>query len=559
MFEKMLNRKSLLLILLLSISLKPIAQPTCNWAYIPTSTSFSQNAISCVATDNSGNIIEVGKLTGRADMDPGNGPADTSFTTRFYNHYISKSSSSGQLLWIHYFEDNSQLVFFEFSGLKINSNNEIIVAGNFYGKIDFDLSSAEVDTLRSHFPTYPDYFIAKYDSAGNHQWALNIGEAAAVGISSKAIAVLPSNNILVVANPSAVTDVDPSSAIHTTTGFNANLICYDTDGNYIWNNSITLPNSYGIPNASLDYDSFGNSFLFSVGYYELTLTKFDSSGILLWSKTIGDFSTGGRVDPQSVLVDKANGDFYVAGAFEGSVDFDPGAANIINTCTQALYADGFIAKYDQNMNPIWVNPYSGKVAFGNYSLVYNGAEILAVGNLEGTIDFGNGVSLSSTGNYNPFYIKINAAGMAQEGYTLSGYGIYNTITQLNNYAFVMTGYIVSGTDMDPSSASLVLSPPSTSFFTAVYQIPNPTAIAEVESNTKMDELAFPNPFENNLALRTTAFDVNSDFKIRDLSGRIIYEAQNKAPQTSVNINTLNWQKGIYFLQINGQNFKLVKQ
>ena len=150
-----------LLLLLLNSSL--FGQPVCQWAYIPLGPTQTYNIVYNVVVDHNGNIVETGKILGIADMDPASGLSDTSYSYPVYNYYISKTSISGKLLWIHYFQHNSQFGLFEFKGLRINSANEILVVGNFFGIVDFDLSANGVDTLRSHFPTYPDYFVAKYD------------------------------------------------------------------------------------------------------------------------------------------------------------------------------------------------------------------------------------------------------------------------------------------------------------------------------------------------------------------------------------------------------------
>jgi hypothetical protein len=162
-----------LFLLFITIGLK--AQIACDWAYVPAGPSQTYHTIYISTTDLSGNIIQLGKNLGNADMDPSPLPGDTSFCYAGFNYYVSSTADSGKLNWIRYFEDNSQIGQFEFKGLQVNSQNEIIILGNYFGLIDFDLSSTGVDTLRSHAPTYPDYFVAKYDSLGNYVFAISIG------------------------------------------------------------------------------------------------------------------------------------------------------------------------------------------------------------------------------------------------------------------------------------------------------------------------------------------------------------------------------------------------
>ena len=157
-------------------------------------------------------------------MDPGADPADTSFSTATYNYYISKTDSSGNLIWIHYFQNNSQIGQLEIVGLKVNSANEIVVVGNFTGLIDFDFSDAGVDTLRSNFHTYTDYFVAKYDPSGSYLWAFSIGDPTTSDIVAQAMTILPNDNIVIAANPNGTIDVDPGVAVHNNIGGNGNVI-----------------------------------------------------------------------------------------------------------------------------------------------------------------------------------------------------------------------------------------------------------------------------------------------------------------------------------------------
>ena len=177
--------------------------------------------------------------------------------------------------------------------------------------VDFDLSDNGVGTLRSHFATYPDYFVAKYDSLGNYAWAMNIGDSTTHDIEAQSMSLFSNDNIIISANPNGVLDVDPSNAVHNSIGNNANIICYDNNGGYVWNNHISPLFTYGVPVKSIDCDASGNSYIASVGYYELTISKFDNVGMYMWSKKIGNFSANGRVDPQTILVNKTTSEFYI--------------------------------------------------------------------------------------------------------------------------------------------------------------------------------------------------------------------------------------------------------
>lgn len=540
-----------LFLLFISVSLK--AQISCDWAYVPTGSSQTYHTIYISTVDRSGNIIQLGKNLGNADMDPSPLPGDTSFCYGGFNYYVSSVSDSGKLNWIRYFEDNSQIAFFEFKGLQVNSQNEIVILGNYYGKIDFDLSSTGVDTLRSHAPTYPDYFVAKYDSMGNYQFAISIGDSART-IQSHAMAVISNDHILVAINPNGTVDVDPSPVVHNTIGGNGNVVCYDADGKYLWNNNIGVTNSYAVTSKSIDSDINENSYFLNVGYYELTVSKFNNIGTRLWDKTIGDFGTGARVEPQSVLVDKLNGGFYVAGTFQGTVDFDPGIATVNKTSSSGFFQDGFVAKYDSSMNLVWVNHYVGKVSFGKYTLEFDTANIILSGNFEGTINFGNGNTLTASGTSLPFYVKLSPAGTTIDIFALAGAGVFNTTSKAFNGKFVVTGYIAGNTDMDPSTNTLIINSTTNNYFTAVYAYSTSTGLSLNELPILMS--AYPNPTKNETTIKFNKELIGENYLLQDLTGRLI--SRNKIESTSEILNLENLAKGCYMIHLENNNNRSIK-
>ena len=546
--------KKLLLLLFILSNFSVIAQPSCDWAYVPIGTGTTYNNIYYLKTDHSGNSIVLGKILGSADMDPATGPADTSFSSVGYNWYISKTSIAGKLEWIHYFQNNSQIAFFEFKGLEINSRNEIVVCGNFYGMVDFDLSDNGVDTLRSHFSTYPDYFIAKYDSLGNYAWAINIGDSTTNDIQIQSMALLPNDNIIISANPNGVLDVDPSNAIHNSIGNNANIICYDNNGAYVWNNHISPLFTYGVPVQSIDCDASGNSYIASVGYYELTISKFDNVGMYMWSKKIGNFSANGRVDPQTILVNKTTSEFYIAGTFGGTVDFDPGVGVINRTSSSGFFQDGFIAKYDFDMNLIWLNTFQGEVSFGSNSLDFNTTGVAAVGSLKGNIDFGNGLVFSSPTNTNSFYLNIDTSGYALDAFAINGNGKFYGLSTTINQSFVVIGNITSTTDMDPGTPVYSLNATAANFFTAVYHTTLPTITSEHAKNLMIE--VFPNPSKNSFNIKVDASLIGSNYKCFDYTGKMIKEGKIESLYTDIQLE--GSAAGIYFLKLNGKTTETLK-
>ena len=95
---------------------------------------------------------------------------------------------------------------------------------------------------------------------------------------------------------------------------------------------------------SIDCDPSSNSLYFHSTSFEdhkIFITKLDSSGDLLWAKTIGQTDDFVHCEKMA-LDDSAN--IYIAGYFLDTVDFDPGV-NEYN-----LYSDGWYSS-----GPIFIN------------------------------------------------------------------------------------------------------------------------------------------------------------------------------------------------------------
>jgi len=73
---------------------------------------------------------------------------------------------------------------------------------------------------------------------------------------------------------------------------------------------------------------------------------------------------------------------------------------------------------------------------------------------------------------------------------------------------------------------------------------------------KGNVVLFPNPFENNLEIRTNQFPEGAIIQITDIAGRVVF--QSHYVTNNVSVNTSEWPRGIYFLRLNEQNFKLIK-
>lgn len=99
---------------------------------------------------------------------------------------------------------------------------------------------------------------------------------------------------------------------------------------------------------------------------------------------------------------------YLTGYYVGQAIFDN------TTLNNAGAHEAFIAKYDACNVLEWVNGVAGGESFSNGVAVDPSGNVFITGNFTGTIDFGGGYILTSTGGQDIFIARYNAAGVIQE-------------------------------------------------------------------------------------------------------------------------------------------------
>jgi len=183
-----------------------------------------------------------------------------------------------------------------------------------------------------------DATLTKLDTTGNRLWSRQFGTAKEdYGLS---VALDASGNTYISGYTYGSLDTTNAG------GQDAFLTEIDHSGNVIWWRQIGT-NGYD-RSLSVAVDANGNSYISgrtegdlggtNAGAYDAFLTKFDTTGIQLWSRQIG---TASDDESYSVAVDAA-GNAYISGYTEGSL-----------AVTNAGSADAYLSKYDASGNYLW--------------------------------------------------------------------------------------------------------------------------------------------------------------------------------------------------------------
>ncbi len=317
-----------------------------------------------ILIDKTNNVIISGHCSSLADFDPGPGTLILPQQACVAYSYIAKYNSSGNLIWAKSFGDQYASTP---SDLAIDNNNNIYITGTFFNTLDFD-PSANTAYLNSNGT---GVYFAKYDANGNYIWAKQLSGVGQYGGASS-LECSDNGNIFLSGYFGGTVDFNPgSSTNHLTaiTSADRYFAKYDSNGNYIWANSINVnENGYllvgrsielaidaqeniiltGNFNNNVDFDPSPNQNMISApSGYSTFICKYDIVGNLTWAKAIiGNFCIS-----NSITMD-CEDNFYLTGPF-GSADFDPSVGVVNLTSNAPLATMNFIAKYDINGNYKW--------------------------------------------------------------------------------------------------------------------------------------------------------------------------------------------------------------
>lgn len=199
---------------------------------------------------------------------------------------------------------------------------------------------------------------------------------------------------------------------------------------------------------SIDMDPGAVSqWLYAQGSRDLFIQKLDSSGNFVWGKRIGG---SGYMRTLHVRVDKL-GNIYCPGAFNGTIDFDPGLG--VMNLTSAAGGDYFLLKLTPNGNFVWAKRLGGIGGDMAASLVIdaNGSPII-LGILEDIVDVDPGpavLNLGSPGELSMLVQKLNSSGDFQWAKVVEGEIFGRAITLNSMGEIYITGTFEDSIDFDP--------------------------------------------------------------------------------------------------------------
>ena len=297
-------------------------------------TNSSSNAIK---VDGAGNVIVTGPFRGTSNFGGGglvSAGNDDIFLVKF--------STDGVLQWSQRFGAAGE----DFGlALAIDGSNNVFLTGYFSNIVSFggvNYASAGL----------ADVFIAKYNSAGVHQWSRRsggLGDDAGRGLA-----------------------VDGSGNVFMTGSFVGNV-------------------------------DFGGGLLVPAGGVEIVLAKYGGvAGAHQWSKRFGNTSD----DYGTSVAVNAAGHVFVTGWFTGLMNM--GGANLVNLG----FTDVFLARFDGVGTHVWSQRFGGSGEDGAMAVAVEpvSSAVSMIGYFSGAANFG-GSGVSSLGEYDIYLASYDGNGV----------------------------------------------------------------------------------------------------------------------------------------------------
>lgn len=370
-----------------------------------------------VATDNYGSVYVTGKYQGTVEFNPDGGGWQSS--NGLHEVYLSKFDSSGNWMWTKTWGGTESDSAYS---VAVDNSGGVYVSGYFQGTVEFNPNGGGSQSSNGS----ADIFMSKFDLSGNWKWTKTWGGTG--GDSGYSLAVDNTGNIYVTGNFAGTVEFDPDGGgSQSSNGLaDAYLSKFDSSGNWKWTKtwggtesdvglSVAVDNSgsvYVMGNfaGTAEFDPDGGGSQSSNGINDTYLSKFDSSGNWMWSKT-----WGGTNDDRgfSVAVDNSD-NVYVSGSFYGTSEFNPDGGG-------SHYAgnghDAYLSKFDSSGNWLWAEIWGGTGVgtgdnWGVSAAVNDLGNVYVSGHFYGTSEFDpdGGSWQSSNGASDAYMSKFDSNG-----------------------------------------------------------------------------------------------------------------------------------------------------
>ena len=356
-----------------------------------------------IDVDAAGNVYVTGRFARTMDFDPG--PDEFSFSPANgkADAYVWKLTSDGTFSWVRSIGGDYESGHADYAqSVAVDADGNVYSVGPFMGTGDFD-PGPNAYLLQAVGPT--DTYVLRLDSNGDFSWAGHFGGSQG-SAGDQFVEVDSAGNVYVTGTFAGTVDFDPGPGIHNLTSagdvdVDGYLVKLDDQGSFLWAkqmggvehdflNSIAFDahdNVYvtGTYRDVVDLDPGPNSLIVTAGENasETLLWQLNPDGELLWLGVLAG-GVNDSVSPFDLALDN-QGQVYLAGAFQGSIDFDPDEGERILTSLVDGNTDPYLLKFNLSaQHPVTVRVEDGRSGFDEQSFTINVGQA-APGEIRGAV------------------------------------------------------------------------------------------------------------------------------------------------------------------------------
>ncbi|MBL7918751.1 MAG: SBBP repeat-containing protein [Bacteroidia bacterium] len=215
----------------------------------------------------------------------------------------------------------------------------------------------------------------------------------------------------------------------------------------------------GILQGTVDFDPGPGTFtLASAGSQDIYVCKLNATGNFVWAKRVG----GPGIDVGQAITVDGLGNVFVAGYYDGTVDFDPGAA-IYNLTSSSGSTDIFVLALNSSGGFVGASSMGGTGTDRAYSIAIDpSGNIYTTGVYAGIADFDPSAStatLSAVGGPDIFVSKLTSGGTFVWAKSLGGTSANEEghgIKADGSGNVYVSGFFAGTADFDPSATAFNL-------------------------------------------------------------------------------------------------------
>lgn len=399
-----------------------------------------------------------------------------------------------------------------------------------------------------------DIFLVKYDPSGNVLWAKSGGGTDwdyGTGVTTDA-----SGNVIITGYFASSLVTFGTASLVVSGVYDFYLVKYDAAGNVLWANRgggsasdyanfISADNNGNILVTGY-FDSpslnFGTSTLTNLGDNDYFLVKYDSAGTALWARGGG----GSAFDKGNSVVTDDSGNVVVAGFFV-SPNVTIGSTNMTNNGV----ANIFLVKYDTFGNFLWVRNEGGIASDEGNSIAVDAVGNIFLGGLytSPSITFGT-TTLTNAGVSDIFLVKYDPSGNLLQADRAGGNidDVVNSVYADKSGNIYLTGFYTS-----PSivfDTTILTNTGGLDIFLAKLSDASVTGLEGSTVSVEVD--VSPNPFSSQMVLQTSMPLWNATFRIVNYLGQTVARVDNISGKT-INFNRGHLPEGLYFIHLTQGN------